>query len=153
MKPRRRTIQTALIATLLSAIFVGALACSSDDAGESTGLFPIAITDERVETGSQVYASNCASCHGTPGVSQPPLESAPPHDESGHTWHHADRLLYQWTLDRPPLAETMPGFRGVISEDEIIATLAYIKSTWPSNIQEFQNEGSAQYEQQLRENP
>ncbi len=130
------------------------LSCSNDGSGgdAATGRFPIAVTEARVEAGAPLYAANCASCHGVPGVSRPPVPTAPPHDEAGHTWHHADRLLFEWVLDRPPLATTMPAFRGALSDDEILSILAYIKSTWPGDIQQFQREGSSQYEQQLREN-
>lgn len=139
-------------------LFIAGFACSSVENGDSSGAqfggqFPVTVTDTRVEAGTALYATNCASCHGIPGVSRPTIPTAPPHDESGHTWHHADRLLFEWTLDRPPLAEIMPAFRGVLSEDEILSILAYIKSTWPEDIQQFQMEGSLQYEQQVRDFP
>ena len=79
------------------------------------------------------------------------IDPAPVHGDAGHTWHHPDRLLYQWTLDRPPLATIMPAFRGALSDEEVLAVLAYIKSSWPPEIQERQNLGSAQYEAQVIE--
>jgi hypothetical protein len=54
---------------------------------------------------------------------------------------------------RPPLAELMPALHGSLTEDEVIAIMAYIKPTWPEDIQEFQRRGSEQYESQLRESP
>lgn len=143
---RRRNLVWAAVA---SALIAGA-ACSD---GESSDPFPVPVTAQRVETGSALYATNCAVCHGQPGISRPSLVSAPPHDGEGHTWHHPDRLLFDWILDRPPLAETMPAFRGKLKEDEIISILAYIKSTWPEDIQDFQRQGSEQYEAQVREIP
>lgn len=131
-------------------LVVGAVSCSAGDDGDSSqpnGMFPIALSESRIEAGSALYLTNCASCHGVPGVSLPTVPTAPPHDESGHTWHHADRALFEWTLDRPPLAETMPAFRGVLTEQEILSILAYIKSTWPDDIQQLQREGSQQYEE------
>lgn len=125
-------------------------ACSGKDSNDS--MFPIEVSEERVNAGKADYMANCATCHGEPGVTLPPLESAPRHDEAGHTWHHADRSLFEWTLDRPPLATTMPAFRGVLTEEQVINILAYIKSTWPENIQQRQREGSQQYEAQIREN-
>ena len=138
-----------LVATSATTVI---LAACSDGGGstETNVTFPVQVTDERVQTGASLYADNCASCHGTPGASRPTLPTAPPHDENGHTWHHPDRLLFQWILDRPPLATTMPGFRGQLSEDEVMEILAYIKSTWPGDVQKFQAEGSAQYELQLK---
>jgi mono/diheme cytochrome c family protein len=67
------------------------------------------------------------------------------------TWHHPDRLLHQWVLDRPPLATVMPAFRGVLTDEEVLEVLAYIKSTWLPEIQERQDLGSRQYESQVVE--
>ena len=58
---------------------------------------------EQVALGQQVYASFCAGCHGGNLEGQPnwqkrlPLGNfpAPPHDETGHTWHHADQWLFE----------------------------------------------------------
>lgn len=142
--------------SIAALLIVAVLGCSSgqDEDASSSQIderFPIALTDSRIEAGTALYSANCASCHGIPGLSRPSIPTAPPHDESGHTWHHADRALFEWTLDRPPLAQIMPAFRDVLSEDEILNILAYIKSTWPDDIQERQWEGSLQYEQHLRE--
>jgi mono/diheme cytochrome c family protein len=125
--------------------------CSSSGESESRD-FPIEITAERVEQGQADYLTYCSTCHGQPGVSLPPIESAPRHDEAGHTWHHPDRSLFEWVLDGPPLATLMPTFRGTLTEDQVRAILAYIKSTWPEDIQQWQREGSEQYEAQIREN-
>jgi mono/diheme cytochrome c family protein len=64
---------------------------------------------------------------------------APPHDETGHTWHHPDRLLFGITKNGlvPPYApedyeSDMPGFAGRLSDEEIWSVLAYIKSHWTS---------------------
>ncbi|MFD1912618.1 MULTISPECIES: c-type cytochrome [Paracoccaceae] len=58
--------------------------------------------------GQQLYADNCASCHGASLEGQPDWRRrldtgrmpAPPHDDSGHTWHHSDRMLFQITRVR-----------------------------------------------------
>ncbi len=62
---------------------------------------------------------------------------APPHDESGHTWHHPDRVLFAITRNGlvPPYApegyaSDMPAYAGRLSDDEIWAVLAFIKSRW-----------------------
>ncbi|WP_353937965.1 cytochrome c [uncultured Sulfitobacter sp.] len=59
----------------------------------------------QVMAGQQLYADNCASCHGASLEGQPDWRRrldtgrmpAPPHDDSGHTWHHSDRMLFQIT--------------------------------------------------------
>ena len=56
-----------------------------------------------IALGKDVYALNCASCHGVnlEGESNWMTQNndgsfrAPPHDVSGHTWHHADSLLIE----------------------------------------------------------
>ena len=62
---------------------------------------------------------------------------APPHDESGHTWHHPDHVLFGITKRGlvPPYAPAgyksdMPAFADQLSDDEIWAVLAYIKGHW-----------------------
>lgn len=62
---------------------------------------------------------------------------APPHDETGHTWHHADSVLFGITKRGlvPPYAppdyqSDMPGFARRLSDDDIWAVLAFIKSHW-----------------------
>ena len=64
---------------------------------------------------------------------------APPHDESGHTWHHPDAVLFAITKNglvapnAPQDYESdMPAFAAKLTDDEIWAVLAYIKSHWTS---------------------
>ena len=97
--------------------------------------------------GQKIYAQHCAACHGARLEGQPNWQRrlpngrlpAPPHDESGHTWHHPDEVLFAITKHGmvPPYAPAgyqsdMPGFGGVLSDDEIRAALAYIASHWTS---------------------
>jgi len=69
---------------------------------------------------------------------------APPHDASGHTWHHPDRVLLDVTKHGPEAvvgsgyASDMPGFAGVLTEAEITLILDYIKSTWPERERSYQ---------------
>ena len=97
-----------------------------------------------------MYADNCSACHG-PVNGPTVLDSAPIHSDAGHTWHHPDRLLRQWILDKPPLATLMPAFRGTLSDEQVMQVLAYIKSQWLPEIQTRQNEVSVQYEVQVVE--
>ena len=131
---------------LVIAVLLGA--CSGGDSDSSK--FPIDLTGSRVAAGEEIYAQNCASCHG-PVQGPVVLAAAPVHGDAGHTWHHPDRLLHQWVLDRPPLATVMPAFRGVLSDEQVLEVLAYIKSTWLPEIQDRQDLGSRQYEAQVIE--
>ncbi len=109
-----------------------------------------------VALGKTLYAKHCAACHGTNLEGQrdwkSPLPSgrmpAPPHDASGHTWHHADGVLFRITRDGPAAVvgggyrSDMPGFGNVMSDNEIRAVLAFIKSTWPERERQYQAEMS-----------
>jgi len=108
----------------------------------------------QVARGATLYAAHCASCHGKNLEGQPdwrqPLPGggfpAPPHDASGHTWHHDDQLLFDYTkaggqaLVPQGFRSNMPGFAGTLGDAEIWAILAYIKSTWPAPILARQEE-------------
>jgi mono/diheme cytochrome c family protein len=101
-----------------------------------------------VALGQSVYAAHCARCHGVNLEGQPnwrdPLDNgrlpAPPHDAGGHTWHHPDAQLFGITKHgpapyvKPGYESDMPAFDGILTDDEIAASLAYIKSTWPPDI-------------------
>jgi len=101
----------------------------------------------KVARGAKVYAEHCASCHGAKLEGQPNWQRrlangrlpAPPHDESGHTWHHPDSVLFVITKRGlvPPYAPAdyqsdMPAFASKLSDHDIWAALAFIKSHWRS---------------------
>jgi mono/diheme cytochrome c family protein len=109
---------------------------------------------ERVAQGERVYAQHCAACHGARLEGQPDWKTrnaqgrlpAPPHDETGHTWHHDDRVLFEVTkfgLDRhapPGYQSDMPAFEGTLDDKDIVAVLAFIKSRWPPLIHDKRRE-------------
>ena len=114
------------------------------------------VTAAEIALGQEVYAQTCASCHGADLEGQPDWRRrldngrmpAPPHDETGHTWHHADGQLFTITKHGveavvPGYESDMPAFEGVLSDAEIRAVLAYIKSTWPERERGFQAEVTA----------
>ena len=102
-----------------------------------------------VDAGKATYAENCASCHGVVLEGQVNWRQrdaegylpAPPHDESGHTWHHPDSYLFLMTkygieeMIGKSYPNNMPVFEDKLTDDEIIAALSYIKSTWSGRIQ------------------
>ena len=108
-----------------------------------------------VAHGETVYAENCASCHGADLAGQANWRTrlpsgrlpAPPHDETGHTWHHGDEILFGITKYGPgPFAgldgyeSDMPGFETLLSDDDIRAALAFIKNAWPPEIRARQEQ-------------
>jgi mono/diheme cytochrome c family protein len=102
--------------------------------------------------GLTLYGQHCASCHGANLEGQPNWQQrlpsgrlpAPPHDASGHTWHHSDRVLFEITKKGPAAVvgsdyeSDMPAFEGVLTDEQICAVLAFIKSTWPERERRFQ---------------
>jgi mono/diheme cytochrome c family protein len=106
------------------------------------------LDNARVSEGRALYNENCASCHGIQLKGEPNWQQrdangflpAPPHDITGHTWHHPDELLFTITfsgvqaLVGPDYVSKMPAFKGQLSEHQIWSILAYIKSTWPDEI-------------------
>jgi mono/diheme cytochrome c family protein len=109
----------------------------------------------QVALGQQVYAANCASCHGANLEGQPNWQQelpsggrpAPPHDETGHTWHHDDQSLFTTVklggqaTSPQGYRSNMPAFGHILSDNEIWAVLAFIKSTWSADIQAAQRQG------------
>lgn len=107
---------------------------------------------EAVALGQRVYAENCAECHGKNLEGEPNWRMrkadgtlpAPPHDRTGHTWHHGDDLLFSYTekggaaLGGPGFKSAMPAFGDVLSDRDIWAVLAFIKSRWPEAIRNRQ---------------
>ncbi|MEM9632561.1 MAG: cytochrome c [Pseudomonadota bacterium] len=102
-----------------------------------------------VRQGAELYENNCASCHGNDRQGEADWQSlnpdgslrAPPHDETGHTWHHTDELLFNITklgtakaLGMESLNSSMAGFADILEDEEIVAVLSWIKSTWPQEI-------------------
>ena len=105
--------------------------------------------------GQALYQENCASCHGSNLEGEANWRSpkedgrlpAPPHDETGHTWHHGEELLFNYTKlgGKAALAQQgidinsgMPSFSDQLHDQQIWDILAYIKSTWPERQQNLQ---------------
>ena len=101
-----------------------------------------------ISAGKQIYGEQCASCHGDNLEGQPNWKvagedgrmPAPPHDATGHSWHHADTQLFLITkfgteaLVGGTYKSDMKGFGGILSDKQILEVLAYIKSTWPKRV-------------------
>ena len=111
----------------------------------ATGAIAEEAGPETILLGQSLYVTNCASCHGANLQGQPDWRHrlatgrmpAPPHDVTGHTWHHSDRDLFNLTKQGVAAVvgdgyeSDMPAFGKVLSDDDIKVVLEYIKSTWP----------------------
>jgi mono/diheme cytochrome c family protein len=111
------------------------------------------VTAEQVALGKAAYQDQCAVCHGATGEGQPNWKTpdangnlpAPPHNAAGHTWHHPDSLLLEIIADggsRP--GSGMPAFKDVLSAEERVAVLAYIKTFWGEDEFSFQQQVTRQ---------
>jgi len=163
----RSVLKIILVITALSIVGLTLMACGARDRRERLSardmtptptLPPLPTLDPgEVALGQQVYVEHCAACHGQSAEGQPNWKlpdancnrAAPPHDDSGHTWHHADGLLYEITRDgfRDPLKPpdsplTMPAFGDKLNDAEIRAVLTYFKSLWTEESRLFQWEVS-----------
>ncbi|QYX55302.1 cytochrome c [Roseovarius sp. SCSIO 43702] len=150
-------MRRGLIVTGAAAGMAGALglALRASDAGDSVALRDDPAT---LAQGREVYAEHCASCHGVDLEGAPNWRvrnadgrlPAPPHDASGHTWHHDSAALFAITkhgvgamIGDPDYASDMPVYAGVLSDEEIVAVLSFIRSTWPAEIREMHEQRDA----------
>ncbi|HJU11308.1 MAG TPA: cytochrome c [Candidatus Binataceae bacterium] len=109
-----------------------------------------------VKDGHALYGQYCASCHGANAEGAPNWQQrdqqgelpAPPHNAEGHTWRHSDAELYQMVSKglRDPFNKTtrltMPPFGDVLSHDQIVAVVTYLKTLWTADERQFQAEES-----------
>ncbi|MGZ8259089.1 MAG: c-type cytochrome [Caldimonas sp.] len=108
--------------------------------------------------GQTLYHAHCAACHGARLEGQPNWRErdatgrmpAPPHDASGHTWHHPDQVLFDITKHSVAKAaklknydSAMPAYEKTLTDAEIVAVLSWIKSQWPPEIRQRQEEVDA----------
>ena len=111
-----------------------------------------ALDSNAVALGQTIYAEHCAECHGEQLEGEPGWQDlnedgsyrAPAQDVTGHTWHHDDTLLIQVIKlggSRVPPdvgVSKMPTYANILSDAEVLAVLAYIKSSWPPEVQQVQ---------------
>ena len=116
-----------------------------------------------LQRGEQIYKARCASCHGENLEGQANWRErgadgrlpAPPHDGSGHTWHHPDDVLIRITKEGvakvaglADYASNMPAFGDSLSDADIVVVLSWIKSQWSCDIQAHHDEVNRQAHQQ-----
>ena len=119
-----------------------------------------------IARGAIVYEAHCAACHGAdlegqPGCRSPNADGcmpAPPHNENGHTWHHPDRILFDITklgivkaAGLTNYTSDMPVYSNILTDDEIIAVLSWIKAQWPDNIRKLHDDMNARYAAEMKQ--
>lgn len=149
-----------LVFGVVGVVIIGAAAVLYSTIRPSGPAFIDPADQSLVMQGKAIYANNCAACHGEALQGQPNWRErmsngrlpAPPHDKSGHTWHHPDAMLVDMVKNGlvpgktapPGYVSDMPAYRDILSDQEIIAVLAYIKSAWPPKVLEAQKEVTLQ---------
>lgn len=161
-----RTVWLALGGT--AAVAIAATLAVSRSGGDATVPAQLLRANDTqiVAHGETIYQAHCAACHGAnlegevadwrsprPDGMMP----APPHDETGHTWHHPDRVLFDITklgvaraANLENYQSAMPAYEGILADDEIIAVLSFIKSTWPADIRQRHDELNRVYDREPR---
>ena len=143
--------QLFLFGLALSVLIVG-VACGAGNAPvviNETAVPPVpTLNAARVAQGGSLYAQHCAQCHGAnlegvPDWKKPLADGSlppPPHDDSGHTWHHPDSLLMSIVSNGgdPAYHSKMPAFEEKLTGNEITAVLEFIKSKWSKDQREYQ---------------
>lgn len=145
-----------LVVGVLSVMIVAVAALFYVLASQLTPEFIDPAERKLVRQGQPIYTTHCAVCHGESLQGQRNWRQrlpngrlpAPPHDQTGHTWHHSDAMLVDIIKNglvpgrtAPPGYESdMPAYRAILTDEEIVAVLAYIKSTWPADILQVQKD-------------
>ncbi len=152
------SMRYAIVCLLVLLVAGGLFFVRSAGANESS----FAYSDpDIVALGQSLYTENCAVCHGNNLEGQENWRAsdasgympAPPLDENGHTWHHPDAQLFEITKFGTEAyvgggyKSNMEAFDELLSDDEIAAVLAYIKSTWPQQIIDRHDQMNAAYDE------
>jgi mono/diheme cytochrome c family protein len=103
-------------------------------------------TEQVIARGAEVYAANCASCHGDRGQGHALLAQAPALDGSEHAWHHPDGQIQALLLDGGIL---MPSFEDQLDNEEMYAVLRYIQTWWRAD--QLASQQAASQSQPFRE--
>lgn len=154
-----------IAAALAAAAGLAALA-GCNPAADARAPHALQPDDARVlALGQRVYQAQCVACHGARLEGQPNWRErgpdgrlpAPPHDADGHTWHHPDQVLFRITklgvakaANIEGYVSAMPAYEGVLSDEEIVAVLSWIKSQWPAEIRARHDEVNQQALKQAR---
>lgn len=152
MMKERRVFWLAILVLILGTVFLAYQLAGQENRPvviNQTAVPPLpTLNPEKVSQGEILYIQYCAKCHGANlegaanwNQSLPDGSlSPPPHDSSGHTWHHSDELLIGIIENGgdPAYNSRMPLFKDQLSREETAAILEFIKSKWGIEEREFQ---------------
>jgi mono/diheme cytochrome c family protein len=152
--PKGRFLVAASI--IAAGITVGSIYWDRWSNGHATAADPA--NPAQVALGRSLYDQHCAFCHGASLAGKPgwdreyPSGGRPalPLDGSGAIDRLADRDLFDVTkfggqpFSPPAYRNDMPGFEGRLSDADIWAALAFVKSRWPEEVRERQKAAAAE---------
>jgi mono/diheme cytochrome c family protein len=125
--PAAATRGTALAVFLGFAVTVGGLLGSGPASAK-----PLPNDAGSIKRGASIYAQNCSSCHGLSGRGEGPVARSynpPPTDFTRGEFRHGktdNDLVKSITIGVPGTG--MSGWKGKLSDAEIAAVAAYIRS-------------------------
>ena len=137
------------VGLLLILLFVGGLSSCSEEPTTASSTATDASRwygDSQLAKGAEVFATNCALCHGDEAQgltadwrqklddgSFPP----PPLNGSAHAWHHPRSVLLQVINNGgAAFGGQMPAFANVLEDEEKLSAIAYFQSFWSDEIYE-----------------
>lgn len=131
--PKRGYTTIAVVAAVIGVLVVLVVGQIKPSSGSLTA-------SAQPAQGKVLYEKNCVDCHGAEGRGVPGWQNqergAPPLDSSAHAWHHDDASLLAMIMDKPAPDSLMPAWRGVLTREDTLDVLAYVKSLWTPYIRE-----------------
>ncbi|MCW8988112.1 MAG: cytochrome c [Gammaproteobacteria bacterium] len=101
------------------------------------------INPKEYSYGQQLFLKNCAVCHGKHAeggknwrkLGKDRKFPPPPLNGTGHAWHHSTEVLVD-IIKNGTINDggNMPAWKNKLSDLEIEAILAFLKSHWPDEI-------------------
>ena len=96
-----------------------------------------------VNYGDQLFQQNCAVCHGSNAEATSEWKKTdangnyppPPLNGSAHAWHHSiPQLARSIKEGGVKLGGQMPAFADKLSDQDVLAVIAYFQSKWPDEV-------------------
>ncbi|GAA3901934.1 hypothetical protein GCM10022276_20840 [Sphingomonas limnosediminicola] len=94
---------------------------------------PLPNSPATLQRGAQVYAQNCAACHGPKGYGDGPAGQQLSPRPADLAWlahsHMVGDQYIDWTISEggKPVGSAMPAFKGILSQRDIWAVTSYVR--------------------------
>jgi len=100
-------------------------------------------SQDEVVRGKEIFATNCASCHGQNAEATPNWKTLdangnyppPPLNGTAHAWHHPLSVLKMVIEEGgEPVGGVMPAWGDTLSDQQIMEVIASFQSYWPDTV-------------------